>query len=276
MHKGERMNTVISVEKNFEHAISDMFTKNIMISVFYVLMALGMIAIINRVSRKYRNMINPKDVRLRGYLYNGFGVMKLIVVQICAFAILQANGINISSIITGTALIAAIAGLALQDFFKDIIMGLHLLNDHSVIIGENVEINGIEGTVLSFTLVTTILEDLNSGNIVHMNNRNITQVSKVKGVYSVDVLFSFDEKPENVRAVLAEAAKEIGEIDDIDSADYVGLTSFTESGAMYRVRFACSPKIHWPMLRVSLSIVQKHIQASNLVIPYQQLDVHQH
>ena len=37
---------------------------------------------------------------------------------------------------------------------------------NNVVVGEVVEINGVEGIVLSFSLMTTVLQDLNTGNTV--------------------------------------------------------------------------------------------------------------
>lgn len=269
------MNTVDTVEKSFKIALANILSKQLIISALYVVLAFVMIAVLNRASRKYRDKIDPEDVRLRSFVHNGFNIVKFVVVLICAFAILQANGINISSMVTGVGLISAIAGLAMQDFFKDVIMGIHIVNDHSVVVDDVVEINGIEGTVLSFSLVSTILQDLNTGNVVTMCNRNITQVAKVKGIYVIDLNLTYSEDPERVRSIFTKAAKDIQKLKGITKADYLGIHAYGDSGVVYRIRFFCSPKIHWPMYREAMGIVQKYVISEKLEIPYPQMDVHQ-
>lgn len=262
------------MEKSLETVLGILLSKNVIVSGTYILITFIIVGILNHLSKKYRERIDEKDIRLRAFVRNVFNSIKGVVVTICIFAVLQANDINITSMITGVGVISAIAGLAMQDFFKDIIMGVHIVNDHSIVIGEVVEINGIEGIVLSFSLMTTVLKDLNTGNTVTMCNRNITQVSKVAGVYDIDLSLAYKEDPDRIREIFTKAARDIAKNKAITRAEYLGIQRYEDSGVIYRIRFYCSPKVHWPMWRAAMAIVQKYVIAANLEIPYPQLDVH--
>lgn len=266
------MNTA---EKSFKIALANILSKQLIISALYVVLGFVMIAILNRASRKYRDKIAPEDMRLRSFIHNGFNVIKFVVVLICTFAILQANGINISSMVTGVGLVSAIAGLAMQDLFKDVIMGVHIVNDNSIVVGEVVEINGVEGVVLSFSLMTTRLKDLATGDIVTMCNRNITQVAKKGGIYSIKLQLSYNEDPERIREVMTRTAAEIAGVKGISRAEYIGIQDYADSAVVYAILYYCSPKIHYRMHRAALAIVQKHVIENHLEIPYPQMDVHQ-
>lgn len=262
------------MEKSLEKVLSVLLSKGMIISATYIVAAFILVVVLNHLSKKYREKIDPADIRLNAFVRSVFNTIKGIVVVICLFAVLQANDINITSMITGVGVVSAIAGLALQDFFKDIIMGIHIVNDHSVVVGEVVEINGVEGIVLSFSLMTTVLQDLNTGNTVVMCNRNITQVAKVNGIYDIDLQLAYSEDPDRVKEIFSEAAKEIAKNKGITRAEYLGIQRYEASGVIYRIRYYCSPKIHWPMLRASMAIIQRYIIAAGLEIPYPQMDVH--
>ena len=63
--------------------------------------------------------------------------------------ILQINGVNVSSIITGVGIASAIIGLALQDFLKDIIMGMNIISEKFFMVGDVIKYKDTEGKVLS-------------------------------------------------------------------------------------------------------------------------------
>ena len=233
-----------------------------------------LVLVLNHLSKRYQNKIDPKDIRTRAFVRSIFNFIKGIIVLIGVFAVLQANGIQVTSMITGVGLVSVIGGLALQDMFKDIIMGLHIVNDHSIVVGEVVKINGTEGIVIGFSLLTTILRSIDTGDTVIMCNRNITEVAKSCGVYDINLNLAYTEDPEHVRDVLTKAAAEISENKGISRAEYLGIQDYAASAVVYKVRFYCSPKIHWQMWRAAMAVIQKHVIASGLVIPYPQYDVH--
>ena len=116
------------MEKSLEKVLSVLLSKGMIISATYIVAAFILVVVLNHLSKKYREKIDPADIRLNAFVRSVFNTIKGIVVVICLFAVLQANDINITSMITGVGVVSAIAGLALQDFFKDIIMGIHIVN----------------------------------------------------------------------------------------------------------------------------------------------------
>ena len=55
--------------------------------------------------------------------------------------ILQANGINVSAVLTGVGILGVIFGLAIQDWLKDIIRGSSILSDSYFSVGDIVKYN---------------------------------------------------------------------------------------------------------------------------------------
>ena len=58
-----------------------------------------------------------------------YGVVRIIIVLVALLSILSVFGVNISSAVAGLGIGGVIVGFALQDFLKDIIMGIHILSD---------------------------------------------------------------------------------------------------------------------------------------------------
>ncbi len=270
--RAERIDTV---EKSLEEVLGTLLSKHMVVSAVYVIITIILMAVLNKASKRYQNKIDPTDLKLRAFVRSMFNGARIVVVIICIFAVLQANEINISSMVTGVGLVSAIAGLAMQDLFKDVIMGVHIVNDNSIVVGEVVEINGIEGIVLSFSLMTTRLKDLATGDIVTMCNRNITQVAKKGGIYSIKLSLSYDEDPERIREVMTRTAAEIAGVKGISRAEYIGIQDYADSAVVYAILYYCSPKIHYRMHRAALAIVQRHVIENHLEIPYPQMEVHE-
>ncbi len=263
------------MEKSLEEVMEILLSKHVIVSTLYIIITIAVMAAVDRAAKESQKRVEIQDLKLRSYIRILFNGLRIVILTICTFAVLQANDINISSMITGVGLVSAIAGLAMQDMFKDIIMGVHIVNDDSITVGEVVEINGIEGIVLSFSPVTTRLRDLSTGDTVSMCNRNITQVAKKGGVYVTKLRLRFDEDPERVREIMTAAAKEMKALKGITNAEYMGIQEYTETAAVYTILFRCSPKIHYQMQRAATAIVQKHVMANHLEIPYPQMDVHE-
>ena len=83
--------------------------------------------------------------------------------------------------------------MAMQDVFKDVLMGMHIINDKAFKVGDVIKIDDDEGIVTLFTLQTTQYTSLNTGDNVTICNRNITKVGITNGVYDIDIGLRYDE-----------------------------------------------------------------------------------
>ena len=96
-------------------------------SAILILLALAVLFLFQKLLHRYLNKTEVKE-RLYGKKETHIkllgNILKSAVVLITAIAVLQMNGINVSSLIAGLGIASAIAGLALQDMLKDLIMPL--------------------------------------------------------------------------------------------------------------------------------------------------------
>lgn len=249
-------------------------TKELVSSGVVILIAMIVLTAINAIYRGYIKKSGIEDLKVRAFIKMCVEFVDIAIVLITILAVLQINNINISSMVTSVGIITAIAGLAMQDFLKDVLMGVHIINDKSFSVGDVIKVNGDEGQVVYFSLLTTRIKSVDSGDTVTFCNRNITQVAKSCGMYTVEIPLAYEEKPERVREIFEGVAAVVGKIPGITYSQYLGVQRYDSSAVVYKLRYDCSPVDKWPMNRAVMAEVQKAVIANGLNIPYNQIVVH--
>ncbi len=223
-----------------------------------------------KITQKIESLQDPKVVITRRL----FLVIRVLVIAFGFLIICQINGVNLMSVIAGLGIASAVVGLALQDYLKDVIMGIHILSDKFFTVGECVEINGREGIVVSFNLTTTKLGDLNDRSITTICNRNITEVHRIRSRFVVDIPLSYDEDFERIHKLFGDNCERIQKIEDVKECRFLGTENFGESSILYRILILCDSTKKAAVRREVLYEIQKILDEENIVIPYNQLDVH--
>ena len=203
-----------------------------------------------------------------------FGGVKIALFIFTVLSVLEVNGVNVTSLITGLGIAGAVAGLALQDFIKDTIMGLRIVADKFYFVGDVIEYNGIEGIVIEFNLRSTRIRSIDTNDEVTISNRNIDAIKKRSHLYDIDVPISYDEDFRRVNAIMYSISKDIGNADGIESCQYKGTQAFDSSNVKYRIRIFCMPEDRPELRRMCLRIIQRRLDAEGIRIPFDQLDVH--
>lgn len=188
--------------------------------------------------------------------------------------ILQINGVNVSSIITGVGIASAIIGLALQDFLKDIIMGMNIISEKFFMVGDVIKYKDTEGKVISIGLRNTKIQDIYNGNIISITNRNIDQVVNVSKRLFVDIPAPYEEDIEKLENILMQAVDKIKEFEFVDDCKYIGVSDFAPSSIVYKLEVDCETEYKSLIYRQTLRCVKLVFDENNIGIPYQQIDVH--
>ena len=102
--------------------------------------------------------------------------LKYIIIFLTILVILNNFGINVSSILAGLGIVAAVLTLAFQDLAKDFIAGISIVLEDQFEIGDNVMINGFRGDVIAMGLKTTRIKDY-KGAVQIISNHMITEVT---------------------------------------------------------------------------------------------------
>lgn len=197
------------------------------------------------------------------------------VVIIVILIVLQLFGVNVSSMLAGVGIASIIIGFALQDAMKDIFRGLEIVSDNYYDIGDIIKFGDNVGQVLSINLRTTKIQDINTMNIVSIANRNINQVEIWSGYIYLSVPFPLRIKPTSASALMSEIVDNIAKLPNITSVINQGVTDITNSSLNYQLQITCDPVNRLQARRDSLGAVVSTLAAHKILLPYNQVDIHE-
>ena len=245
-------------------------------SAVIVVLAIVLWKTVRRLYKKYIQVGNSKGERTT-LVRVLFSTARFLIVGGAGLVILEVNGVNVTSLVAGLGLLSAIVGLALQDFLKDVIMGIHIITDHFFSVGDVVRYGDIEGVVIGFTMKTTRLRNIYDQTITTVCNRNISEITKMpqQMMVDLDLPLPYEEDCRRIHAVLQGVSRQIGELPGIIRCEYKGTQDFADSAVIYKIRFYCLPEEMPERRRNALCVVQERLADENISIPYNQLDVHQ-
>lgn len=193
---------------------------------------------------------------------------------IAVLTILQIFGVDVTSMLAGVGIASIVIGFALQDALKDIIRGFEIVSDGYYEIGDVVKYGSNTGQVLSITLRTTKIQDINTNNIVSIANRNIDQVEIASGYIYIPIPVPYETKVEDAEVAMHDIVKHLSRRDDIISAKYQGVTAIAESSLNYQIMVQCDPMNQLQVRRDALRTIITTLEDHKIHIPYNQLDIH--
>lgn len=234
--------------------------------------------IVGKLIRKDSKTIESK--RLNTVIALLENIIKYILIIFAGLIILSTWGVNVSSIIAGLGVAGVVAGLALQDALKDIIMGCNIIMDNYFVVGDSVTFNGFTGEVIEFGFKNTKIRNGN-GEVLVVANRSISQVlnlsqkSATSSAIAIKVPVAYEEKEEKVSKILLKVCEEVKTWEHIlEDPEYLGIDSFGESAIYYQINAKCVPGNQGAYQRKILSLIKREFDKNKVKIPYTQIEVH--
>ncbi len=198
------------------------------------------------------------------------GTLSIITVLM----VLEIYGINVTSMLAGVGIASIVIGFALQDSLKDIIRGFVIVSDDYYEIGDVIKFGDNLGPVVSVSLLTTKIQDINTMNIVSIANRNIDKVEVDPGYIYIPIPMPYELKVEKTEEIMKEIVKNLQKQERVTTAAYQGITNFDTSALDYQVVVTCDPADRLQARRDSLRAIYTTMEANKIHVPYTQLDLH--
>ncbi len=254
---------------------NDLISKRTVTSVVVIALVIGLLLALKRLSSRWfeRNQDHFKGKK-ETYFKLFFNILSYIIIWVAVLLILENYGVNISSMVAGLGIASAIAGLALQDLLKDMIMGVNIISDDFFAVGDVVKYGNLEGRVTAFTVKTTKIRDINTGDEITICNRNISEISRVSDWLDLLIPASYEEDQISIRSLLEECCGEIKKWNGIHACRLLGLNELGDSSLYYRIRIFCNPERKPEIRRKSLEFIYDKFIETGHSIPYPQIDVH--
>lgn len=209
-----------------------------------------------------------------------FRFIKYIIYIIMFFVILSLSGINITPFLAASAALLVGLGLALQELFQDIIGGILIILDKSLLVGDVIEIDGKVGRVVDIKLRTTRALTRDDKVIIIPNHKfikdtvyNYTQNHKqTRDIVKVGVAYGSDTRL--VEKLLLESLVDLPGVLQTP-APFVVFDDFGDSSLNFTVYFSISDSFIDPRIKSAIRFrIDALFREHNITIPFPQRDVH--
>jgi small-conductance mechanosensitive channel len=183
-------------------------------------------------------------------------VSTAVVLAIATLMALRSVGVDVTPLLTGSAVFGVALGFGAQDLVKDIISGFFLIIENQIRVGDVVEVNGKTGLVEDLRIRTIVVRGID-GTAHTIPNGTIRQVSnrtKEFSYYVIDVRVAYKENVDFVMDTLRELGREL-ESDArfapkiLEPLEVLGVDDFTESSVLIKSRIRTVPLEQWTVGR---------------------------
>lgn len=209
-----------------------------------------------------------------------FKFIKYIVYVVVVLITLSAAGIDITILLTASAALFVGIGLALQELFQDVIGGIFIILDKSLLVGDIIEMDGRVGRVFEIKLRTTRALTRDDKVMIIPNHKfisdvvfNYTQNHKTTRE-AVKVGVAYGSDTEKVRRILLDCAKEQKGILK-NPEPFILFEEFGDSALLFALHFYTADSFVDPKVKSDLRFrIDKKFRLNNITIPFPQRDVH--
>lgn len=209
-----------------------------------------------------------------------FKFIKYIVYIIVFFALLSFAGVNVTPFLAASAALFIGLGLALQELFQDVIGGIFIIVDKSLLVGDIIEADGKVGRVIEIKLRTTRAITRDDKIIIIPNHLFITEViynytqnrKTTREFVNVGVAYGSDTTL--VQKLLLESVEsQPGVLKS--PKPFVLFEDFGDSSLDFGVYFFIRDSYTDPFIKSAIRFkIDQLFKDNNVSIPFPQRDVH--
>ena len=209
-----------------------------------------------------------------------FQIIKYVIWIIAIILMLQALGIKVTILLAGSAALLVGVGLGLQQTFNDMLSGIILLFEHSVKVGDILEIDGDRVIIQEIGLRTS--KGMNVRQIVVIIPNSLITTNKVinwshqnqKTLFSINIGVSYESDVDLVIKTLEESAVEHLEFSECEFKE-VRLVNFGNSSMDFQLYFYSKNIFTIEKVKSDIrKIIFRKFNKNKIIIPFPQMDLH--
>ena len=209
-----------------------------------------------------------------------FQIIKYLIWIIAITLMLEALGIKVTILLAGSAALLVGVGLGLQQTFNDMLSGIILLFEHSVKVGDILEIDGDRVIIQEIGLRTS--KGMNVRQIVVIIPNSLITTNKVinwshqtqKTLFNIDIGVAYGSDVDLVIKTLEESAVEHLEFSECEFKE-VRFVNFGNSSMDFQLFFYSKNIIGIEKVKSDIrKIIYKKFNENKITIPFPQMDLH--
>lgn len=262
----------------FSYTISNEEVKITVGLTVLVVLAFLLTSVVLRVIRSFITSKLLEEDKLK--FISVFKFIKYFVYLTVILITLSSAGVDVTILLTASAALFVGLGLALQELFQDVIGGIFIILDKSLLVGDVIELEGRVARVFEIKLRTTRALTRDDKVMIIPNHKfisdtvyNYTQNHKTTRE-AVKVGVSYGSDIEKVKEVLLECSREQKGILK-KPEPFVLFEDFGDSALLFGLHFYISDSFVDPKVKSELRFKINHkFRLNNITIPFPQRDVH--
>ena len=227
-------------------------------------------------------LFNKKKIHTldKGSAFALFQIIKYLIWIIAISLMLETLGIKVTILLAGSAALLVGVGLGLQQTFNDILSGIILLLEHSVKVGDILEIDGDRVIIQEIGLRTS--KGMNVRQIVVIIPNSLITTNKVinwshqtqKTLFNIDIGVAYGSDVDLVIKTLEESAIEHLEFSECEFKE-VRFVNFGNSSMDFQLYFYSKNIFSIEKVKSDIrKIIYRKFNEHKIIIPFPQMDLH--
>ena len=227
-------------------------------------------------------LFNKKKIHTldKGSAFALFQIIKYLIWIIAISLMLETLGIKVTILLAGSAALLVGVGLGLQQTFNDILSGIILLLEHSVKVGDILEIDGDRVIIQEIGLRTS--KGMNVRQIVVIIPNSLITTNKVinwshqtqKTLFNIDIGVAYGSDVDLVIKTLEKSAIEHLEFSECEFKE-VRFVNFGNSSMDFQLYFYSKNIFSIEKVKSDIrKIIYRKFNEHKIIIPFPQMDLH--
>ena len=248
---------------------------------FVVVLGYTLLYFTSKMQRWLAETLNKRPSLDYGTAQSISSIFRYALLGIGFVIILQAAGIDLSTVTVIAGALGLGVGLGLQNIVSNLVSGLVVMFERPVKVGDRIEVGGVQGDVIKLSLRAATIRTNDNIEIIVPNNEfingnviNWSHSSRDVRV-NIQVGVSYSADPETVKECLLKSADDCECVLDSPKPDVI-FDGFGDSALNFELRVYTRTHANKP--RVLKSILNyrifKELADANIEIPFPQRDLH--
>ncbi|WP_159648759.1 mechanosensitive ion channel family protein [Erysipelothrix aquatica] len=227
---------------------------------------------IERIANERRIDINKRTI------YQLIAKIIRYILYVIAFTfMLEIFNISIAPLLAIGSAVGVAVGLGAQEVVRDTISGFLILTENQYVIGDVVKIEDSVGEVVEVTLLSTILRNGLTGEVITIPNGEIKVIVNYSKEYMnayVDIPMPYEMSTDSIISTLQDIVSPMNYEGALTPVEVIGIVDFAQSAIKVRVSVKTEAGKNYEIERRMRKDIKNALDEKGIAMPYNTQTVH--